>query len=100
MIHIGLKESLLSRCCILFVLVGVGACTPANPEDLAVCGNGFVEAGEDCDDGDLNNFNECPSTCRFDEPEAADDEDSVMDPEQQSEGIPDEGTQTNSPTTL
>ncbi len=106
MIHIGLTESLFSRCCILFVLVGVGACTPANPEDLAVCGNGFVEAGEDCDDGDLNNFNECPSTCRFDEPEAPDDEstsstddgDSVMDPAQESDGIPDEETQSNSPT--
>jgi len=30
-----------------------------------VCGNGVVEAGEDCDDGNTVNCDSCPKDCRF-----------------------------------
>ncbi len=29
------------------------------------CGNGIVEEGEDCDDGNYIHFDACPNTCRF-----------------------------------
>jgi hypothetical protein len=31
----------------------------------AICGNGVLEAGEDCDDGDTSDFNACLSTCKY-----------------------------------
>jgi cysteine-rich repeat protein len=31
----------------------------------AVCGNGIIEPGEDCDDGNTNDGDACPSTCTF-----------------------------------
>jgi cysteine-rich repeat protein len=31
----------------------------------AICGNGIVEPGEDCDDGNTNDGDTCPSTCVF-----------------------------------
>jgi uncharacterized delta-60 repeat protein len=30
-----------------------------------MCGNGLVEAGEDCDDGNMNNGDGCESNCKF-----------------------------------
>jgi len=30
-----------------------------------VCGDGIVGKGEQCDDGNSNNFDDCPSTCKF-----------------------------------
>ena len=38
-------------------------------ERSAVCGDGLVDAGEECDDGDLNNDDGCSSTCTI-EPDA------------------------------
>jgi cysteine-rich repeat protein len=37
---------------------GVGACQ-------ALCGDGFVEAGETCDDGNTTNGDGCSSTCHI-----------------------------------
>ncbi|MFH1769200.1 MAG: DUF4215 domain-containing protein, partial [Parcubacteria group bacterium] len=31
----------------------------------AVCGNGIIEKGEDCDDGNLDDNDACPASCRF-----------------------------------
>jgi cysteine-rich repeat protein len=39
----------------------IGECTAVDPE----CGNGVREAGEDCDDGNLVEGDECPSSCTF-----------------------------------
>ena len=38
-------------------------------ERVAVCGDGLVDAGEQCDDGDLDNDDGCSSTCTI-EPDA------------------------------
>ena len=38
-------------------------------ERVAVCGDGLVDAGEECDDGDLDNDDGCSSTCTI-EPDA------------------------------
>jgi cysteine-rich repeat protein len=37
----------------------LGVCTAVAPE----CGNGVVEAGEDCDDGNVADGDACPSSC-------------------------------------
>ncbi len=47
-----------------FVRCGGGGAAPAPSAPLAVCGNGNVERGEECDDGNANNADGCVSTCR------------------------------------
>ena len=56
---------------LLAVLVGIGvACqtpsapSPATPAPMAVCGNGAVETGEECDDGNASNADGCLTTCQ------------------------------------
>jgi len=50
--------------------VVLGACDPTpDPDSDALrggpqCGNGIVEQGEECDDGDFNNENACLNNCR------------------------------------
>jgi cysteine-rich repeat protein len=51
---------------------GAGSDAPASdagvpPPDCAapICGNGLVEAGEDCDDGNLDNTDACDTTCHL-----------------------------------
>lgn len=39
------------------------ACAPGADPDCAACGNGIVNAGEQCDDGDLDNTDSCLVTC-------------------------------------
>jgi len=38
--------------------------SPATPPVAAVCGNGTVEAGEECDDANAGNADSCLTTCR------------------------------------
>ena len=54
------------------VLLGCGgALTDSQDDDIkvkpAVCGNGILEAGEQCDDGNTANFDGCDSHCRVEE---------------------------------
>ncbi|MBN1770704.1 MAG: DUF4215 domain-containing protein [Deltaproteobacteria bacterium] len=35
------------------------------PDTSPTCGNGRVEAGEECDDGNPDDSDDCPTTCRF-----------------------------------
>jgi cysteine-rich repeat protein len=53
---------------------GGGSGSDAPPSDAGVptpdcaapiCGNGLVEAGEDCDDGNLDNTDACDTTCHL-----------------------------------
>ncbi len=37
---------------------------PAASTQPAVCGNGLLESPEECDDGNRNNYDECPNDCR------------------------------------
>ena len=46
-------------------LPGDASSTPANCGTATVCGNGTVEAGEDCDDGNTADGDCCSSTCQF-----------------------------------
>jgi cysteine-rich repeat protein/parallel beta-helix repeat protein len=43
-----------------------GTCTPATPVTAgACCGNGILDPGEGCDDGNQANGDQCASTCRL-----------------------------------
>jgi cysteine-rich repeat protein len=42
--------------------LGTAACTSEWPY---VCGNGMIEAGERCDDGNTRDGDDCPATCTF-----------------------------------
>ena len=64
-------NSLVPIAALLFV--GLLACAPApvevqpgarGPGNAAVCGNGLLEPGEECDDGNLVNGDECSARCR------------------------------------
>ncbi|MBT7902584.1 DUF4215 domain-containing protein [Candidatus Woesearchaeota archaeon] len=44
---------------------GYLCCAKNNTPILAECGNGIREAGEDCDDGNLDEFDGCTTTCVF-----------------------------------
>ncbi|QDE83691.1 lamin tail domain-containing protein [Myxococcus xanthus] len=46
-----------------------------DPEPRPVCGNGIVEAGETCDDGNRNNNDSCDNSCRRPTPDAGTGED-------------------------
>jgi cysteine-rich repeat protein len=43
---------------------GYGQCGPGCVLG-AYCGDGIVQAGEDCDDGNLIDGDACPSSCRI-----------------------------------
>lgn len=42
---------------------GQAGCDAGQCVVLMVCGNGIPEAGEDCDDGNANNFDQCTTDC-------------------------------------
>ncbi|MEZ4287625.1 MAG: hypothetical protein R3A47_05675 [Polyangiales bacterium] len=46
---------------------GAGLSTDETQQDAActICGNGVLELGEACDDGDTDNTNSCSNTCKF-----------------------------------
>jgi cysteine-rich repeat protein len=44
-----------------------------------VCGNGVVEPGEQCDDGNTDNGDGCSSTCQLEQPVSCDDDGSSCD---------------------
>jgi cysteine-rich repeat protein len=49
---------------LLWVACGGGSSAPAPAPVAAVCGNGRVESGEECDDGNANNGDACYTTCQ------------------------------------
>ncbi len=59
-----------TRLILLTLVATVVACgtpsgpSPATPPPSAVCGNGTVEAGEECDDANPGNADGCLTTCR------------------------------------
>src|SRR4051812_22364245 len=61
----------LQRRCVLGLVVvaaiGCGARSNPIPEalQLSICGNGIVEPGEDCDDGNLIATDSCTDVCKF-----------------------------------
>ncbi|WP_141594163.1 lamin tail domain-containing protein [Myxococcus sp. AB056] len=56
------------------LLLFMSACGD-DPEVRPVCGNGIVEAGETCDDGNRNNNDSCDNSCRRTTPDAGTEED-------------------------
>ncbi|WNZ58674.1 hypothetical protein QEG98_21140 [Myxococcus sp. MxC21-1] len=56
------------------LLLFMSACGD-DPEVRPVCGNGIVEAGETCDDGNRNNNDSCDNSCRRPAPDAGTGED-------------------------
>ncbi|QQR41475.1 lamin tail domain-containing protein [Myxococcus xanthus] len=56
------------------LLLFMSACGD-DPEVRPVCGNGIVEAGETCDDGNRNNNDSCDNSCRRPTPDAGTGED-------------------------
>jgi cysteine-rich repeat protein len=42
-------------------------CPPCNECGSCLCGNGIIDAGEQCDDGNLNNFDGCSRLCYIEE---------------------------------
>lgn len=63
-------KSLLSSL-FLSVALGLTACGQSNPNDPA-CGNGTIEDGEQCDDGDALSGDGCSSDCQLEEDECGD----------------------------
>ena len=60
---------------ISFLIVLAGACTASmeqmqtpTPTPMSPCGDGVVQAGEDCDDGNTLSGDGCSSTCHFEHP--------------------------------
>ena len=59
-----------SRLMLAFLIGILAACnpssgpSPATPSPTAVCGNGAVEAGEECDDSNGDNADGCLATCQ------------------------------------
>ena len=62
---------------ILFVLFLSVSIVSADP----LCGNGVIEAGEDCDDGNTDDGDYCPSTCMVDVTHSGSISDTEQDPE-------------------
>jgi cysteine-rich repeat protein len=60
-------KSLLSSL-FLSVALGLTACGQSNPNDPE-CGNGTIEDGEQCDDGDALSGDGCSSDCQLEEDE-------------------------------
>lgn len=63
-------KSLLSSL-FLSVALGLTACGQSNPNDPE-CGNGTIEDGEQCDDGDALSGDGCSSACQLEEDECGD----------------------------
>lgn len=63
-------RSLLSSL-FLSVALGLTACGQSNPNDPE-CGNGTIEDGEQCDDGDALSGDGCSSDCQLEEDECGD----------------------------
>lgn len=63
-------KSLLSSL-FLSVALGLTACGQSNPNDPE-CGNGTIEDGEQCDDGDALSGDGCSSDCQLEEDECGD----------------------------
>jgi len=60
-----------SATCTLEAFCGDSICGPGEtnlncPEDCAVCGDGTLDAGEECDDGNILNFDGCTPSCQTD----------------------------------
>lgn len=55
----------------LSVALGLTACGQSNPNDPE-CGNGTIEDGEQCDDGDALSGDGCSSDCQLEEDECGD----------------------------
>ena len=53
-----------SRFLIFASLLAVVACGSGEQPDLALCGNGTLDPGEQCDDGNRFDGDNCPSNCR------------------------------------
>jgi cysteine-rich repeat protein len=47
--------------------------TPLPPPPLPICGNGVIESGESCDDGNTINEDGCDSTCNIEEAPPSDE---------------------------
>lgn len=56
----------------LSVALGVTACGQNNPNETPECGNGTIEDGEQCDDGDALSGDGCSSDCELEEDECGD----------------------------
>jgi cysteine-rich repeat protein len=56
---------LLSLTCVFFVVVGISLAVPSIAK--AVCGDGIVDIGEECDDGNTVDGDGCSSTCVLEE---------------------------------
>ena len=60
-----------ARFLLLFVVIAgcgrtpLGGLPPLSSDGGFDCGNGIVEPGEQCDDGNTLNFDGCSSTCRL-----------------------------------
>jgi cysteine-rich repeat protein len=54
----GMAVSLLVTCCLLVLSAAQGGAA------FAVCGDGILDPGEQCDDGNLNNCDGCSASCR------------------------------------
>ena len=66
--HLRIRQEFLRALSVAALAVSFGACDDAgiNVSDAAVgCGNGVLEAGEQCDDSNNTNGDGCSSTCQI-----------------------------------
>lgn len=56
--------------------------------EVSVCGNGVIEAGEECDDNNFINDDGCSSICTTDEEEAIEEEEEIIEEEISEEVVP------------
>ena len=64
----GLRPVIVVRSALqVLVLLLVTRLAPAADAPKAVCGNGKIEAGETCDDGNTKDGDSCPSNCRIEQ---------------------------------
>ena len=64
----SLRNQLILSSAATALMLGGLACgypDPAQDEYLAACGDGIVEGGEQCDDGNLANDDACTSSCKL-----------------------------------
>ena len=64
-------KSVLSSLFLSFAL-SLSACGQSNPDENPVCGNGTIEDGEQCDDGDKLSGDGCSFDCQIEEDECGD----------------------------